>query len=341
MAFRGCDPVVLRDFLRESGLSYDENTKSYIFQCPRCKRARKLFISKRSGRFVCWRCAGAGYKGRPEYALADLLGQRVKDIQARLYGGDVPVEAYLHVVLDDFYGDGDVIEDEDFDEVPVLAYPEDYYLITTPDAARGAQYLAGRGIPARIAAEYGIHYSLMEQRVVFPIAESGRLYGWQGRLVTPTRKWVDKEGNERESLKIKTSKNTPRERLLMFVDRLRDSPHAVLCEGPVDALKAHYCGGNVCAMGKNVSTEQLNLIIRSGVKKLYLALDPDAAEQTMRIIRRHFDDVELYQMVARTTAGKPDLGAMELWEVYELFLDAKRVGAGHLSVFLNPRVIGH
>lgn len=341
MAFRGCDPNTLKQFLRDSGLQYAENTQSYIFTCPRCQRPRKLFVSKRSGRFVCWRCGGAGYKGRPEYALSDLLGVPVKEVQARLYGGEVPVETFLHVVIADFFGDGDELDEEALAvQVPILHWPEDYYPIEDAWSARGAEYLRGRGIPLWLATKYGLRYAPVEQRVVFPIADGDSLYGWQGRLIIPTT-YTSRTGETRELLKIRSSKDTPRERLLMFVDRLMGSDHAVLCEGPVDALKAHFCGGNVCSMGKSVSQEQMRVIVQSGVKKLYLALDPDAASETRRLVRQYSDDVELYEMIAPARGGdKADLGAMDFDEVYDLFLGARRIPPGRIHVFFDARVLG-
>ncbi len=271
------DPQILLQMLRESGIKYDQNGTSYIFTCPRCSGKKKLYIRKRDGRFVCWICKETeGYQGRVEYALADLLGQPINHIQSRLYGGDhIPVQAFLDFRLVDFFGDEDEL-DEDAHVLPTLAWPLDYYPIEDEGSVKGASYLAARGIPLALARQYGIHYSPETKRVVFPVASEGKLYGWQGRIIVP-HEWVDAQNNVRKIPKILSSPGIPREKTLMFVDRIKGSEHAVLCEGPVDAIKAHACGGNVCAMGKAVSAGQVNLLLQSGIKKLYLALDPDAA----------------------------------------------------------------
>lgn len=341
--FKGCDPAILKQLLLESGLAYGQNGRSYIFTCPRCKGRKKLFMRKNDGRFVCWKCKETeGYQGRPEFALADLLGQTVKQIAGRLYGGAyTPSGVFLDVRVDDFYGEDD---DDDVSEIvtlPTVLWPFDYYELDDPFAARGVKYLEGRGIPADIAKQYGIRYWPEGQRVVFPVADGSALYGWQGRLVIPTT-YVDENGEDRELLKIQSSREIPRERVVMFADRLRNSEHAVLGEGPVDAIKAHECGGNVCTMGKAVGPEQMNLLLNHGIKKLYLALDPDAADETMRLIRKHYDDVEIYRMVAQVGGAKekPDLGAMSFKDVKELFLGARRVGAGQVFIFLDPSVAG-
>lgn len=341
--FHGCDPAILRQLLVESGLSFKQNSKSYIFTCPRCKGKQKLVIRKVDGRFCCWKCKEQGYQGRPEVALADLLNQTIKSVAARLYGGaHVPVSVLLDVRVSDFYGDDEEVEDEDeIVTLPTVEWPFDYYPIDHPWSGRGAAYLEGRGIPVDIAKQYNIHYWPEGRRVAFPVEAGGELYGWQGRLVIP-HEWVDEEGNEREALKIQSSREIPRERVLMFADRLRGVDHAVLGEGPVDALKAHLCKGNVCPMGKAVGPEQMALLLNHGVRRLYSGLDPDAADEFMRLVRTHFDDIELYQLVARVKGAKvkPDLGEMSFKDVYELFLGAERVSAGQVFIFLNPNVLG-
>jgi hypothetical protein len=332
--------------LVETGLVFKQNSRSYIFNCPLCKGKQKLFMRKNDGRFVCWKCKEtSGYQGRPEFALADLLGQKVSQIAARLYGGaHIPVSVYLDVRLTDFFGDDDIGEDDDVEDVvtlPRVQFPFDYYPIDHEFGARGAAYLDSRGVPLDIARQYNIHYWPEGRRVVFPVEAGGDLYGWQGRLIVP-HQFIDEEGNEREALKIQSSREIPRERVLMFADRLRGQEHAVLGEGPVDAIKAHLCGGNVCPMGKAVGAQQMELLLNHGIKRFYSGLDPDAADEFMRLVRTYFDDVEIYQLVARVGGAKekPDLGAMSFADVYELFRGAERVTAGQVFVFFDPRIAG-
>lgn len=336
------DAAILKQIIQESGLKYEQNSVSYIFTCPLCASPKKLYIRKADGRFVCWKCKETqNYQGKPEFALADLMGQPVGVIQARLYGREgVQARLYLDVKLVDFFGDEDDTGVE-LAEAPAVEWPLDYHPLTTPHGARGAQYMKGRGVPLWMAAQYGLHYCPPEGRVAFPVTAGGRLYGWQARVVGPD-KWVDDLGRERTIPKILSSPGLSgvRGNTLMFADRLVGSEHAVLTEGPVDALKAHFCGGNVCAMGKAVSAGQIQLMLDQGVKKLYLGLDPDAADEVQRLVRKHFDDVELYQLHARVKGAreKADLGAMAFQDVLELFLDAERISGGQVFVFLDPHV---
>lgn len=336
----GLNSNTLAQIIKDSGVKHTVNSVSYIFDCPRCSGKKKLYIRKTDGRFVCWKCRKVdGFEGRCEFALAALTNQSVNDFKARLYGfSGVQVKLYLDVHIKDFFDDGDDL-DEDASESPVLDWPFDYYPISESEARRGAEYLAGRGVPLDVAAQYNLRYAPLKRRVVFPVESQGDLYGWQERSVLPAEalSYEDEEGNLQTISKIMGSKKLPRDRELMFADRLTGVDHAVLCEGPVDALKAHYCGGNVCTMGKAVTKAQMGRLLMSGVKKVYLALDPDAATEMQRLVRDHYHDVELYQMLATGKAGeKADLGAMTFDEVSQLYTGAKRLTFGHMFIFFNP-----
>lgn len=332
----GVDPNVLKQFLKDSGLRFSENARSYIFPiCPRCRGKKKVYVQKSDGRFACMKCKESNqFFGRPEFLFAELLGLQVKQVQGRLYDGDVPMDVYLDVRIEDFFGDEE-LDEEEIVRLPVLDWPYNFYPIDEPEAERGRRYLAGRGVPAEVALRYGVRYCPEQRRVVFPVEANGELYGWQARTVLPTT-WEDPRGVVRELLKIVSSPGIPRERTLMFADRLRGQTHAVLAEGPLDAIKADLCGGNVSAMGKAVTPEQMRILLYGGVRRLYLALDPDAADETQRLVRNHFGDVELYDMKAvGRGAEKADLGAMGFDEVWDLFRSAPRIRAGQLFVYVR------
>lgn len=86
-------------------------------------------------------------------------------------------------------------------------------------------------------------------------------------------------------------------------------------------------------MGKKISRGQIALIRQNGIRKVYLALDPDAWEETARLVR-DFSDLEVFLM--EPPAGKKDLGEMTLPEVHELFLAAPALNPTRLNVWLRP-----
>jgi hypothetical protein len=321
----------IRSILQEAGVGFTTNSKSFILTCPRCSKPEKLYMLKQTGRFVCWVCRETeGFQGRPEFALAELVGRPVQAIRAQLY--DLEAEALapiLDSIVADFVGGDDdiILLEPEAEELISVDWPEDSVALDGPDTA-GADYLWKRGVPLSVALQYDIRWWPKRKQVLFPVKSQGRLLGWQGRLIEGTdsyqdpvtQKWVTPP-------KIITSKGLRGSRSLMFFDRLQGQKHAVLCEGPMDALKAHLCGGNVASMGKAVSRIQLQLLRNAGIEKLYIALDPDAQEEANRIARNP-QGMQIFNM----TAPKPykDLGEMPFDAVRELFLTARRMGPGDL-----------
>jgi hypothetical protein len=334
-------------FIKDNGLSYKTNSRSFIFTCPRCRKKEKLFMERTNGRFICFHCAGDGYRGRPEFALADLSLQPLKVVREFLYGVTLSAtdDNYLDFQLPDFFGDGDAV-DEDVAVIESVTWPWDYYEIDHPFSARGAEYLAGRGIPLELAKEYGLRYAPSDRRVIFPIELGSRLVGWQSRLVIPAEYWNEEKQDIVRAPKMLSSKGIPSAHTVMFANRIVNSKHVVVCEGPIDAIKAHACGGNVATMGKAVGSGQVRAIRRpdlltrqdvgtftnAGIERVYLALDPDAATETTRLVRE-FSDLEVYQMLPPT--GYKDLGEMSVDAVRDLFQHARRVSSANIFVHFD------
>jgi len=325
------DTDALRGYLVEHDIRFKEGGQSFIMDCPKCGKYNKLYIRKTDGRFVCWVCAETdNFKGKPEYALVEMTGDSVEVVRNILYGDAIPqASIHLEINLRDFWAEGE-------DEIVVVAplvptrWPYDYYPIEHPWSKDGLAYLATRGIDLELAVRYGLRFCPSRRRVAFPVAQNGILYGWQDRLVVP-HEWTNSETLKKIKIpKAVTSTGLKKEKVIMFADRLTGSDHCVLAEGPISAMKADLCGGNVATMGKAVSLAQVQLIRNSGVKKLYLALDPDAAKETALLVRELASEMEVYDMIPK----KGDLGNMSLEEVHRLFLLAPRVNAAHVFVHL-------
>lgn len=323
------DPSALKSYVENNCSNVKSSGGSYVFTCPRCNKDKKLWIRKRDGAFCCWVCRNVSdFHGRPEFALSEILGIPINEIQASLYGEVIEgaEKQYIEVKIQE-----DLIEN-DINFKPVY-WPLDYYSIFDKVSHKGLSYLHSRGLTDEVIKEYGIKFSPQKQRVMFPVSFDNELYGWQGRLIIPD-KYIDNEGNPVSIPKILSSKELSgqRDRIVMFADRLMKSDHAILTEGPFDALKCHYAGGNICCMGKVVAKGQLDFIINMGITKLYLALDPDAFVELNKIVEDLYGDIELYDMVPKD--GR-DLGEMSLSEAYALFKSAKRINPGYLYSFID------
>jgi hypothetical protein len=330
------DPAVLQSFIQSKGLSCKTNSVSFLFTCPRCDKRDKLYIRRRDGRFICFHCSADGFQGRAEYALVELCNMPMRDVLEALYGANARYsegEDALDLGDLDFgqWGTDEMISERDL-PIPTVEWGFGYYPINDWRCKRGAAYLEGRGVSGEIAQQYGLHYSPTERRVGLPITVRGQLVGWQKRLVIPNRNWSEERGMWLETPKILSSKNIPRNRTLMFQERLKGSKHAILCEGPFDALAAHLCGGNVATMGKIVSQDQIDLLTKAGVERVYLALDPDAATEATKVLSQ-LGGIECYLL----TPPPPfkDLGEMGMVEVYNLFLAAPLLSPGHVFLHID------
>jgi hypothetical protein len=327
-------PGVIKDLLAEAGLGQvKQNSKSYILNCPRCKKKDKLYIRKADGRFCCWRCKELdNFQGAPEYVFAELLNRPIQELRKLIWGLDGPTgNLFLTLNLTDWFGDDDEIDVLAM-APPVGVEPDPgFRSIDSQWGEPGLAYLESRGIPLSVALDYGIEYWPAEQRVVFPVKSQGKLLGWQSRIIGPTE-FETEDGRIATVPKALTYNGLKKDRVLMFGDRITGT-HCVLTEGPVDAIKADRCGGNVASLGKAVSFHQLALLKNSGITRLYVGLDPDAAPEIKRIVDELYSDLEIYDMRAPTSDR--DLGAMSFDEVYDLYRNAPRVNKGTLFVYIK------
>lgn len=288
------DPKKLEEFLRRSNLHYKTSNKSYIFDCPICKKKQKLYMLRDCGQFVCWTCKdNNGFAGRPEKALSKMLGLPYNTVKAAIcMGGSTSAEVSQQVssgLMMDFNLSTSDKEDTEVDtsKWPDLVWPLHCHEIDSESGRAGAVYLASRGIPVDVAKEYDIRYNIDDMTVDFPILVGSRLVGWQSRKTANLTYVVnDIMGSTvKKAPKILSTPDIPRDKVLMFQNRVTGKK-AVIAEGPVDAIKCHLFGGNVATMGKAVSDGQLQVLYQKGVEEVYLALDPDAASGIDALIAR-------------------------------------------------------
>ena len=310
------DTQVLEEFFADHGLSVHQKThKSWVFRCPACFDL-KFYINCTTGRFICFKCADdKGYSGKLVKGLAILSSTTEKYCYDRIFG-----ESSRHM-SSGVDVDGD-FSDEEEDVCSELAIPESHVPLDVPEAVPGVSYLEGRGIPRAVAMEYQIRYDVLERRVVFPVHRKGLLVGWQGRAIDPDPK-----------IKILSSSDIPRDIVLMFQDRLRRNEPAILVEGPIDAIKCHAACPAVASMGKVVSNNQIRTVLRAGVSRIYIALDPDAEREAKLLVRKIqnvSDRVEVYRMLP--DPGVKDLGEMNFQAVTRALARSTNMKNGCLDV---------
>lgn len=328
------------DILGRSGISFQKSLNAACLTCPRCNKKNKLYIYKK-GNFRCFYCCGdhgaRPFSGSCEWALFELTGERPSDIKDEVFGVGAPLAVFLDADIRNPYEeeeeDGDVVYKMD----PVYP-PLDFVHLNTEAGQKGLKYLESRGIPAELAMSLDIRYHPMSQRVVFPVKRGDDWLGWQSRIVVSNVLRNEETGAEGEVPKALTSRGLPKERLFMFQDSLRGSPHAILCEGPVDAIHASKCGGAIASLGKMVSETQLQILRNSGILRLYLALDPDAYKEAHQIVRKMSSDFEIYDM--RPPKPYKDIGEMPMDEVVSLMITAPKVTPSYIFAQIKDHYDG-
>jgi DNA primase len=336
--FKGHPPLkvdALRNLIEGGAAPFKQTPRSYILWCPApdCRR-QKLYVEKQSGLCKCFRC---GFGGWANWALARVYGRSAEELDEALYGivstGTIIAAGLVNIT--DFWGEEmaeDALLPAEPTYPPEIAKDPDWCDLDEEASAPARAYLESRGIDLMLAKAAGIGFHPGDQRVLFPVIVEGKLRGWQGRYIHKTDQVVD-SGRVIRIPKIMTVGKLGKE-CFMFQDNLRGAYRAVLTEGPVDALKCHYAGAAVASMGKDVSTRQLDIIVRAGVKELLVGLDRDADKQVSFIVRSLYGAVKLFRLLP--PPHRSDLGDCTYAEVIVQAQNAEEMGPAHIHQTYCP-----
>jgi hypothetical protein len=330
------NPAKLNQYIKDLGLSFHETSRSFVFNCPLCNGKDKLYIRKTDGRFRCFKCiTDRGFSGNVEYAIIELTDIPLPIVKKSIYGTTQEQASFLDLKLKDFFDENEE-EPEDIKEtLRELSWPYHCIPIIHPGAQNGLNYLQGRGISPDIATAYQIRYSPQNRAIVFPVYVGESLLGWQYRTIDKTKFLVD-EGLK-ESPKAWSSPNLPRDKVFMFSNRLVGATSAVLTEGPIDCIKAHRFGGNVAAMGKSISSTHVATILRSGIRNVYVGLDPDAFAELDPLMTKLGNDINIYKVEIPDVNGqKADLGSLSMEEAYKTIMASEKMNKNKLYIWLDP-----
>lgn len=306
-----------------------------------CSGSRKLYIHRSKPIFRCFKCGEAnGFKGKVEYFIKKQFDVPLEVSRARLFGiGELEFKEVFNIRFTDAPF-GDILKEEEklIQEETILEptqYPDWFFDCNHPSFRPGMDYLLSRGIGLDTIQKYDIRYNANEKRVIFPIKQDGLLYGWQGRYIENTT-ILDKEGNVKFKIpKILTSGGISGGSMLMFQDNLKDSDQVFLTEGPFDCLKSDLIKGNCASMGKSVTNKQIATILAYNPKRLYLALDPDAASDMNRIMKEVAGQSDLEVYVVQPPSHRADLGECTKEEVLQQYEQAVKVDSSHIFIYFN------
>jgi len=318
----------IKEIIAEQGLEFKEKQRTIHTTCPQCGLSDKLSILKENGASICYR-GSCQFKGWFDDWLALTAGISKKEASEKIFETRrLTLEETLRIEIN--------LDDNampEFTGMDAIEWPLDGALtLDSIEAYEGANYIIRRGIPIVIAMKYGIMYSSRTRRILIPVMRDGVCFGWQGRAID----LVDNKDRMRNNIGFR------RDSLVMFLDQLKGSNHGIICEGPFDAMKFNMIGGNIATMGKIVSDKQFKLIADSGIKKLYFAMDDDAADE-MNQIRQKVVAIECYkielpQACAQRCASvgkKADFGECTFEEAAQAFHDAQIFDQTYVLVYLK------
>jgi hypothetical protein len=323
----------IKNIIAEQGLSFKERSRTIYTYCPVCGRDDKFSILKQNGACICYR-ATCDF-GKRWFVDWIVLTANISHTEAKALLAGVEINQFedengqLQINLND----PTEVDVSNFNNIKPVKFPEFHMIkIDQTEAFDGQKYLESRGIPTNIAAEYDIYYSPVFRRVYFPVKVNGTTCGYQGRH-------IDAVPN---SDRVRNNEGFSREQLVMFLDKTQDNDYVIISEGPIDAIKFHFAGSNICTMGKIITEKQQKLIFNKKIKKIYLALDEDADIESRQLYRKYGDRIfflvkipESAKIRCANLNKKADFGECTFEECLQAFKGAEELTGSELIIYLK------
>jgi hypothetical protein len=313
--------TALREFLENKGIELsDGNPKSWVTDCiaPECGKEKHLYIRRKSGAAICFRCNSKwGWK----QLVADLEGCLIEEAHGVLFGGGAQGK------VDEW--EGDVQFGEEWaaeDEAPEKPVSMGVGFPPLETSGRGMDYMASRGcLDPQLIIEFDLRWSGSMDAVVFPVKRGGQIYGWQARKVDP-------KGDE---LRLLSMTGLNKSKYLLNYDYAVDT--IAIAEGPFDAFKLCMGGlGGVCSFGKQVSKAQVKLILDSSATKVFVGIDPDASDEVYDLVNRLGSSKKVFRIFP--PEGRKDFGECTPEEVRQAARDAQEIStpSDRLEIYFEP-----
>lgn len=324
-------PEKIKQIISEQGLDFKEKTRTIYTVCPDCNQSDKLSILKANGYTICYR-GSCEFKGpRPFYEwlmrTAKVSAHAAMDMLYNDYEQEYAEKVELKLSLVE--NPKENLEDEE-NIFPVewpIAFTE---TMDSPSSSIAVAYLESRGIPKEIAKKYNIWFNYLNERIVFPVTQEGTCIGWQARSISNKilPKMLNNTGFQRASS-------------VMFIDKVKENEFVIISEGPIDAIKFDLCGNAVATMGKIISEKQIQIIMEKRPKKVYLALDEDAAPEMRKLQSKlqvpvyRIDVPESAKVRCNFNNKKADFGECTFEECLEAFKNARQLNQLSTILYLK------
>lgn len=313
---------MIEQLLTDFGFPVRRNTQSLVTTCLLCNKPKHLYIYLSNGFGKCMRC-NATYS--PESIVSIIKNCSYAEAKKILFDLEYIPKAENRKTIPKLF-DKNSNKPADSPAVNITLPMNFFKLSERYDFKEAWQYLKDRGIEKDIIEKYDLRYSPEMQRVIIPVYnQENACIGWQGRDIT----------GESE-LPYLSPIGFNRAKLLLGYEKISDKfDYLILSEGPFDFLKLAILRNTVCSFGKNVTERQLGLIQElTYIKKVYIALDPDACDLFDRIAHNLEPNQQVYLMLPPD--NKKDFGECTTDEILKSFLNAKKYSRG---CFLYSKII--
>ena len=222
-----------------------------VFTCPSCNHyKKKLTFNLLSQKFQCWVC---NYKGHRAYQL--------------LKKANAPGAAFGSLKeIDKQYNFKSKIKQKV--DTNTLTLPKEVIPIMSSSAVlskHALHYLDQRGITKQDVVKYDLHYceeGNLKNMVVIPSYDADGFLNY----------YVGRSFDKNAYIKHKLASST--KDIIGFEMYINWDLPVILCEGAFDAMAIKR--NAIPLFGKKLPTALMTKIIKSNVKKIYLALDEDA-----------------------------------------------------------------
>ena len=228
-----------------------------VFTCPSCNHhKKKLTLNLLTQKFQCWVC---GYKGHRAFKL-------LKQVNA-------PSKTYeLLKEIDQQYNFKKQIKQKV--DSNTLQLPKEVVPIISSSAIlskHALHYLNQRGITKQDVVKYNLHYcenGPLRNMVVIPSYDKDGFLNY----------YVGRSFDKNAYIKHKLASST--KDIIGFEMYINWDIPVILCEGAFDAMAIKR--NAIPLFGKRISDSLMKKIIKSNVKKIYLALDEDALKDAFK-----------------------------------------------------------
>lgn len=319
----------IKNLIAEQGIAFKEKDRTIYTTCPVCNRNDKFSILKQNGACVCYRASCDFGKRWFTDWLVLTANISYKEARRLLFDFNLDKANSSSSTIEISLSEPEVKKPE----IKSISFPERHMVpLNDEKAADGRAYLESRGVPLSVATQYNIHYSPFFRRVYFPIQIDDKVFGYQGRH-------IDKVP---DSQKVRNNEGFSRDSLVMFMNNVKNKNFVIISEGPIDAIKFHNIGANICTMGKVITEKQQKIIFNNSIEKVYLALDEDAANETKELIWS-YGNKEIYLVSVpdnvkkrcQELGKKADFGECTFEECALAFQNAKKVDGSELLIYLK------